>query len=67
MTDPSPRPWSADERPSYAGSPDTYIRILDANGQRVADLYPHASVGGRGIEQARADAALIIAGVNGKT
>jgi hypothetical protein len=45
---------------SHDGSTVFFLRILDANDNRVADLYPHESVGGRGIEQATADAGLIV-------
>lgn len=64
MTEPSPRPWRADEYPTYAGSAVHYVRIFDANGDRVADLYPHDSVGGKGIDQVRANAAAILDGIN---
>ena len=66
MIDAAPRPWSAEEYPTHAGSAVLYVRIVDANGDRVSDLYPHDSVGGKGIDQVRANAAEILAGVNGK-
>jgi hypothetical protein len=65
VTDAAPRPWRAEEFPTYAGSVVHYVRIFDANGGRVADLYPHESVGGKGIDHVRANAAAILAGVNG--
>lgn len=65
MIDAAPRPWSAEEYPTHAGSAVLYVRIVDANGDRVADLYPHESVGGKGIDQVRANAGAIVAGVNG--
>lgn len=60
MTPASPRPW----RLVMARQPLTddvyFIRIEDANGNKVATLSPHPSVGGRGLEQATADAGLIV-------
>lgn len=41
-----------------------YVRINDANGNKVAALSTNASVGGRGLEQAMADAQLIVALAN---
>lgn len=45
---------------SHDASTVFFLRILDANGSRVADLYPHESVGGRGLEQVTADAQMIV-------
>ena len=45
---------------SHDASTVYFLRILDATDNRVADLYPHESVGGRGLEQATADAQLIV-------
>lgn len=45
---------------SHDGSTVFFLRILDATGKRVADLYPHESVGGRGLEQVTDDASLIV-------
>lgn len=60
----SPRPWRIQMQRSHDGSAVYFLRILDANDRRVADLYPHNSVGGRGLEQATADARLIVALAN---
>ena len=60
----SPRPWTIAIRRTHDDSAVYYLRILDAKGNRVADLYPHESVGGRGLEQVTADAQLIVALAN---
>lgn len=60
MTPASPRPWRIAMQRSHDASTVYFLRILDASGHRVADLYPHESVGGRGLEQATADAQLIV-------
>lgn len=57
----SPRPWTTRRHAAGTGH---FLRIYDATGNRVADFYPHESVGGRGIEQAQADARLVIALAN---
>lgn len=64
MTADSPRPWRVQMQRTHDGSAVYFLRILDAQGNRVADLYPHESVGGRGLEQATADAGLIVALAN---
>ena len=61
----SPKPWTLAIKRTFDGSAVYFLRILDAKGNRVADLYPHESVGGRGLEQATADAGLIVALANG--
>lgn len=60
----SPKPWAIEIKRAFGGASVYFLRILDANGKRVADLYPHESVGGRGLEQATADATLIVALAN---
>ena len=60
----SPRPWKIEIKRTHDGSAVYFLRILDAKGHRVADLYPHESVGGGGLEQATADAGLIVALAN---
>ena len=60
----SPRPWRIAMQRSHDGSAVYFLRILDTNDRRVADLYPHDSVGGRGLEQSTADARLIVALAN---
>lgn len=60
MTPASPRPWRLEVKRSHDARTVYFLRILDANGNRVADLYPDASVGGRGFEQATADAQMIV-------
>lgn len=45
---------------SHDASTVYFLRILDAKDNRVADLYPDASVGGRGLEQVTADAQMIV-------
>jgi len=56
----SPRPWRITMHRSHDGSAVYFLRIVDATGNRVADIYPHESVGGCGLEQATADAQLIV-------
>jgi hypothetical protein len=59
---PSPGPWeSTDIGRLFDGPGPSCIRIVDANGDRVADVLPHSSVGGKGLAVARANVALIIA------
>ena len=60
MTTASPRPWRIQMQRSHDGSAVYFLRILDATDKRVADLYPHESVGGRGLEQVTADAQMIV-------
>ena len=40
------------------------MRIIDAHDGKVADLYPHESVGGQGIDRVRANARLTVSLVN---
>jgi hypothetical protein len=61
---PSARPWRIEIKRSHDASTVFFLRILDATGSRVADLYPHESVGGRGLEQQTADAQMIVALAN---
>lgn len=61
MTSTSPRPWKA---VTHAAGTSHYLRVYDADGNRVCDFYPHESVGGRGLEQAEADAKLVVALAN---
>lgn len=60
----SPKPWRMEIRRTHDGADVYFLRILDAKGSRVADLYPHESVGGRGLEQVTADARLVVALAN---
>lgn len=64
VTAASPRPWRIQMQRTHDGASVYFLRILDAQGNRVADLYPHESVGGRGLGQATADAGLIVALAN---
>lgn len=63
----TPPPWRLDEfrsqDPRNAGEL-IYLRISGPGGEKIADLYPHASVGGVGETQARANAALIVEAAN---
>ena len=60
MTHASPRPWRITMQRSHDGSAVYFLRIVDAKDNRGADLYPHESVGGRGLEQVTADAQMIV-------
>ena len=63
----SPRPWVMRIVRQPLTENVYYIRIDDANGNKVAALSTHASVGGRGLEQATADARLIVTLANSGT
>jgi hypothetical protein len=57
----SPGPWVAVEYGrELGGTGPSFIRIEDANGGKVADLYIHSSVGGCGVDPCRANAAWIV-------
>jgi hypothetical protein len=59
---PSPGPWFTIELGRLFDEPGpSCIRIVDANGDRVADVMPSSSVGGKGLAVARANVALILA------
>lgn len=60
----SPRPWVMRIVRQPLTENVYFIQIDDANGNKVAALSTHASVGGRGVEQGLADAKLIVALVN---
>lgn len=64
MTTSSPKPWRFEEVKQPLVDNVYFIRIFDADGNKVATLSPHSSVGGRGLEQAVADARLIVAIAN---
>lgn len=63
----TPRPWRVEafrsQNPRNAGEL-LFIRISGPNGEKVADLYPHASVAGVGEAQALANAAMIVEAAN---
>ena len=48
----TPRPWTVHEY-------EQYITIRGPNNEKIADIFPHAGVGGVGLEQARKNAILI--------
>ncbi len=57
----APGPWTIQELGRlFEGVGPSVIRILDAKGERVADLLPSESTGGKGAERTRANAAWII-------
>ncbi len=64
------RPWAVEEfrsqRPRDEGML-YYLRISGPNGEKIADLFPHAGSGGVGEAQARANAALIVETANRAT
>lgn len=64
MTSVSPRPWTLQEVAGALAEGFHYILIRDANGDKVASITHHASVGGRGPEQAKTDARFILAIIN---
>lgn len=61
MTNPlvSPAPWRTEEITLTGAEDPVCIRILDGNGRKVCDVHPDPSVGGQGIDVARANAAFI--------
>lgn len=61
--EPTPGPWEAVEMGRLLGGEPgpSVIRIKGPNGEKLADIYVHGSVGGPGVAQARANAALIVA------
>ena len=62
MTDkPTPGPWRSIEVGSKRGTngDPSYISIVGPNGEKICDIFPHAGVGGVGIDVARANARLI--------
>lgn len=60
----SPRPWTIQVVRQPLTENVYYVRINDAHGNKVAALSTNESVGGRGLEQALADAQLIVALAN---
>ena len=62
MTPASPRPWTI--RVVRQPLTENVYRINDAHGNKVAALSTSESVGGRGLEQALANAQLIVALTN---
>lgn len=61
---PSPRPWVMRIVRQPLTENVYFIQIDDAEGRKVATLSTHSSVGGRGVDQAIADARLIVALAN---
>ena len=57
----TPRPWTIED---HADDKRGYIGIRGPHGEKIADIFPFAGVGGVGIEAARANAALIVASAN---
>lgn len=57
----TPRPWKVVDAVSETKG---YIRIEGPNGEKIADIFPFAGVGGVGIEAARQNATLIVSLAN---
>lgn len=55
----SPAPWRPVDVTISTQLEPVVIRIMAADGSRVADVAVHPSIGGRGIERARANAEFI--------
>lgn len=53
----TPRPWKIID---HTNDRKGYIAIEGPNGEKIADIFPFAGVGGVGAETARMNAALIV-------
>lgn len=60
----TPRPWKVVD--CIANDHRGYLTIQGPNGEKVADIFPFAGVGGVGLEQARMNAALIVSLANAR-
>jgi len=58
----TPGPWKVVDSTSDKKG---YIHIQGPNGEKIADIFPFAGVGGVGVEQARENAAFIVRSRNG--
>lgn len=59
-TAPTPGPLQVEEFASPSDGRVYFLRINGPKGERIADIYPDASVGGVGLFEARANAGRIV-------
>jgi hypothetical protein len=57
----TPKPWKVVD---HASARKGYLVIEGPNGEKIAEVFPFAGVGGVGIEEARDNARLIVSLVN---
>lgn len=60
----TPGPWKVVDSTSDKKG---YIRIEGPGGEKIADIFPFAGIGGVGVKQARENAAFIVSAHNGRT
>lgn len=58
----TPKPWKIID--SITNDRRGYLTIRGPNGEKIADIFPFAEIGGVGLEQARDNARLIVSLVN---